>query len=190
MKKPLLLIWLVCTNVLLAQTAFSPSPTATTAGSDWNTTKITPDNALDYPWEITYGPDDYLWVTERVGEKIVRVDPNGYTSSPSVMIDLSSKVANAKQGGLMGMAIHPALYSDITTTTNNYVYAAYTYNDGGLKLRIVRLVYDNNTNSLSEDTSLDANGTIIEGLPGSADHNSGRLIIGPDLKLYYTIGDQ
>lgn len=190
MKRFILLSFFLYFISIEAQTPFSPSSSATTNGSDWSTTKITPDNALDYPWEITYGPDDYLWVTERVGEKIVRVDPNAYTSSPSVMIDLSSKVANAKQGGLMGMAIHPALYSDITTTTNNYVYAAYTYSDGGLKLRIVRLVYDNNTNSLSEDTSLDANGTIIEGLPGSADHNSGRLIIGPDLKLYYTIGDQ
>lgn len=31
---------------------------------------------------------------------------------------------------------------------------------------------------------------MLEGLPGSEDHNSGRLILGPDLKLYYTIGDQ
>lgn len=172
------------------QTPFTPSNTATTSGSDWTTTKITPDDALDYPWEITYGPDDFLWITEREGEKIVRVDPTAYTNTPAVMIDLSSKVVYAKQGGLMGMAIHPALYNDITTTTNNYVYVSYTYNDGGLKVRIARLVYDNSTKTLSEDTTLGSDGAIIEGLPGSADHNSGRLIIGPDQKIYYTIGDQ
>jgi len=29
----------------------------------------------------------------------------------------------------------------------------------------------------------------IDNIPGSNDHNSGRLTIGPDLKLYYTVGD-
>ena len=32
--------------------------------------------------------------------------------------------------------------------------------------------------------------TILDGLAASNDHNSGKLIIGPDLKLYYSIGDQ
>lgn len=188
MYKKLLFIALLCASMSYAQGPMTPLPSAVTAGADWNTTTLTADFAFDFPWEITYGPDDNLWITERVGEKIVRIGTNG--GSITTMIDLSSKVTNAKQGGLMGMAVHPALYNDITTTTNNYVYAAYTYTDGGLKLRLVRLVYDNATGTLTEDTSLDANGTILEGLPGSADHNSGRLIIGPDLKLYYTIGDQ
>lgn len=178
-------------NSLLAQISMTPSPTAVTAGTDWSTVKITANNALDYPWEITYGPDNYLWVTERVGEKIVRVNPATSTNTPLTMLDLSSKVTYSTQGGLMGMAIHPALYADITTTVNNYVFVSYTYNDGlGLQLRIARLIYNNATSTLTEDTSLDANGTIIEGLPASNDHNSGRLIFGPDLKLYYTMGDQ
>ncbi|WP_052823362.1 PQQ-dependent sugar dehydrogenase [Neotamlana sedimentorum] len=178
-------------GLLSAQTPMTPLSSAVTSGSDWETNKITTDNALDYPWEITYGPDDKLWVTERVGEKIVRVDIATSTNTPTILIDLSSKVANAKQGGLMGMAIHPDLYADINTTINNYVFVSYTYNDGGqLKLRIARLLYNNTNGTLTEDTSLDANGTILEGVPGSEDHNSGRLIIGPDLKIYYTIGDQ
>ncbi|WP_298418069.1 PQQ-dependent sugar dehydrogenase [uncultured Kordia sp.] len=186
-KKLLLLAWL-CTSFSYAQGPMTPLPSAVTSGTDWNTSTLTADFAFDFPWEITYGPDDNLWITERVGEKIVRIGTNG--GAITTLIDLSSKVVNAKQGGLMGMAIHPALYADITTTTNNYVYAAYTYNDSGLKVRLVRLVYNNAAGTLTEDTSLDTNGTILEGLPGSADHNSGRLIIGPDLKIYYTIGDQ
>ena len=30
---------------------------------------------LEAPWEITWGPDGMLWVTERMGKRIVRVDP-------------------------------------------------------------------------------------------------------------------
>lgn len=189
MKKILLIALLLsCVNIVRAQGPMTPLSSSVTSGPDWNTTNLTADFAFDFPWEITYGPDDNLWLTERVGEKIVRISTSG--GAITTMIDLDTKITNSKQGGLMGMAIHPALYTNIATTTNNYVYAAYTYTDGGLKLRIVRLVYNNATGTLTEDTSLDANGTILEGLPGSADHNSGRLIIGPDFKLYYTIGDQ
>ena len=31
---------------------------------------------------------------------------------------------------------------------------------------------------------------MLDGLPASADHNAGRLLVGPDQKLYYSIGDQ
>jgi len=188
MCKKILFLALLCISYSYAQGPMTPLPSAVTSGSDWTTTNLTADLALNFPWEITYGPDTNLWITERVGEKIVRIGTSGGTIT--TMIDLSSKITNAKQGGLMGMAIHPDLFSDVTTTTNNYVYAAYTYTDAGLKLRIVRLVYNNATGTLTEDTTLDANGALLEGLPGSADHNSGRLIIGPDSKLYYTIGDQ
>ena len=173
--------------------SMTPLSSSVTFGSDWTTTRLQndigqSDQILDFPWEVTYGPDGNLWITERVGEKIVQISTTG--GAITTMIDLSSKVENAKQGGLMGMAIHPDLYDNIATTTNNYVYAAYSYDDAGLKLRIVRLVYNNGSGTLTEDTSLDANGTLLEGVPASEDHNSGRLIFGPDSKLYYTIGDQ
>jgi len=180
-QKLLTLTFILATFISLAQPITDDT-------SNWSVTNITADGAFNFPWEITYMSGDKLWLTERVGAKITSFDIT--TSSQEVMIDLSAKVTVSKQGGLLGMAIHPDLYNDITTTTNNYVYAAYSYEDAGLKLRIVRLIYDETTNSLSEDTSLNENGAILEGLPGSADHNSGRLIIGPDLKIYYTIGDQ
>jgi glucose/arabinose dehydrogenase len=31
--------------------------------------------------------------------------------------------------------------------------------------------------------------TILENIPGSNDHNSARISIGPDLKLYYSVRD-
>ncbi|MFG6686143.1 PQQ-dependent sugar dehydrogenase [Mariniflexile sp. HNIBRBA6329] len=161
----------------------------------WTVTNITANSQLNNPYEITYFTDGYLWVTERTNKKIVRVNSVGTGNTKADMINLSGSVyQTGGQDGLMGMAIHPDLMANPGTATNNYVYVAYTFSsngaDSGRKLRIARLLYNNTTKTLAVDTSLDANGKIIEIPHASNDHNSGRLIIGPDLKLYYTIGDQ
>ena len=159
-----------------------------TTVTGWTATKLTDNNTFNNPWEITYGPDGNLWISDRSNEKIVRISTSGGTVTDMINI---SGVTSSKQGGVLGMAIHPDLYDDVTTTVNNYVFSAYTYNDGaGLQLRIIRMLYHHSDGTLSIDTSLGINGAIIEGLPASSDHNSGRLIFGPDKKLYYTIGEQ
>jgi aldose sugar dehydrogenase len=160
--------------------------------------------ALAFPWEITYGPDDSIWVTETRGYKIKKVNPR--TKGIRTVINLSSylnfdpnTVANRPQGGLMGLAIHPQLL-----TGKPYVYVAmvyYKYPTSGTtpdnstcsgttgnhpcyyKTKIIRFTY-NLTNG-----SLQSPQVVIDDLFGSNDHNSGRLAIGPDLKLYYSIGD-
>lgn len=165
--------------------------------------KRTVVSGLNAPWEVAYGPNDSLWVTENVTYLVKRVNlANGATTT---LLDLS----NAKnffpgdggrwpQGGLMGMAIHPHLYSAnaAVRAAKPWVYLAYVYerpaaqncatnsnssNPCQFKTRIVRYSYSGNTLINPE--------VILDDLPGSNDHNSGRLAIGPDLKLYYTIGD-
>lgn len=69
------------------------------------------------------------------------------------------------------------------------MYVAYTYDaDPGAALerrtKIVRYSYDTAAHTLAEPSE------IISGLEGSNDHNAGRLLYGPDDKLYYAIGDQ
>ena len=32
-------------------------------------------SGLAGPWELTWGPDNLLWVTERTGRRVTRVDP-------------------------------------------------------------------------------------------------------------------
>jgi PQQ-dependent dehydrogenase (s-GDH family) len=81
---------------------------------------------------------------------------------------------------------------------NNFVYVGYTYIDRSLPpheertptspyrflyTKIVRLTYDRATETLGNPV------TLVAGLPAGNDHNAGRLKIGPDRKLYYTIGD-
>lgn len=151
-------------------------------------------NGLEGPWEIAWGPDDWLWVTERTGGKITRVNPADGTKQ--VAIDIEEVSAPGGQDGLLGMALDPGLLQD---TGNDYVYASYTYVDtslGGIPwvtdpsspyhdlwVKIVRLTYDKATGTLSDPVDL------ISGMPAKNDHNSGRLKFGPDSKLYYTIGD-
>lgn len=163
--------------------SFSIQGTATTAvTSDFVMTKVTPNNTFNYPYALLYGSDDFLWLTERAGKKINRVNPaNG---AVDLLIDLSSSVyCTGGQDGLLSMVF------DANFATNKYVYVAYTYSidatDTGRRTKIVRYTYS----ITGSDGSLGSPYTLIQGLSGSNDHNSGKLKIGPDNKLYYTIGD-
>ncbi len=151
-------------------------------------------SGLAGPWEITWGPDDFLWVTERTAGRIIRVDPKD--GARTTAIKLPEVSAPGGQDGLLGLALHPDL---LKGTGNDYVYTAYTYVDKArgadetvtnpaspyryLYTKIVRLTYDPAAGTLGDPVEL------IAGLPASNDHNSGRMKIGPDRKLYYTIGD-
>lgn len=143
-------------------------------------TAVGPDNFLNRAWDMNYGPDGYLWVTERTEGVILRVNPDD--GSIDELVTIADVSSTAGQDGLLGIALHPQILSD-----SPYVYASYTYlQTGQRRQRIVRFTYALNGN----DGSLSSPKTLIEGLPSSNDHNSGRLLYGPDGKLYYSIGDQ
>jgi PQQ-dependent dehydrogenase (s-GDH family) len=133
------------------------------------------------PYNILYGHDGALWITERVGKNITRIDPD--TGDRLSSIPVPDVWQSAPQDGLMGMAFDP----DFNNT--HYIYVAYTYvGDQGTDLerqtKITRFTYNPENSSIAEPMDL------ISGLAGSTDHNSGRLTFGPDGMLYYTIGDQ
>jgi PQQ-dependent dehydrogenase (s-GDH family) len=152
-------------------------------------------SGLGGPWEITWGPDNMLWVTERTGKRVTRIDPASGKRSVAITIDEVS--APGGQDGLLGMALHPEL---LQGTGNDYVYVAYTYVDQNkgpvatiadpkspyrfLYGKVVRLTYNKANGTLSNPVNL------ITGVPAGNDHVSGRLKIGPDRKLYFTVGDQ
>src|SRR6185295_7352968 len=50
-------------------------------------TVLSPNDVLQFPWEITYGPDASLWLTEAKGYKAYRVDPN--TGVKTTILDIS-----------------------------------------------------------------------------------------------------
>src|SRR5690606_11224037 len=51
-------------------------------------TTLSGDGLLADPWEITYGPDNNLWITEAKGYKVHKIDPN--TGVSSTVLDLSN----------------------------------------------------------------------------------------------------
>ncbi|MDQ6889148.1 MAG: PQQ-dependent sugar dehydrogenase [Bacteroidota bacterium] len=162
---------------------------------------VNPGYQLNSGWELTWGPDDSLWVTENFDYKVDRINP--VDGGKTTLIDLSAakdftNPPKWPQGGLMGMAIHPSMYSEWPNPSKPWVYLAYVYhyssttgcsNGSGpcyFNTKIVRYDYDRTTHSLTNPV------VVIASLNGSNDHNSGRLTIGNvsgTPYLFYTIGD-
>jgi len=135
------------------------------------------------PFQLVWGPDDYLWVTERTAGRVTRVLPSDGSATPAITI---GDLRPDGPGGLLGMALDPGL---LKGTGNDHVYVAYTYDADAhpttvrLRTKIVRLTYDPRARMLGTPRD------ILLNLPAGNDHQGGRLIIGPDRKLYFTIGD-
>ena len=139
---------------------------------------------LSDPWALNWGPDDMIWLTERTSGEVTRVDP--ITGAQQVLLALEDVYSGPQHEGLLGMALHPEL---LQGTGNDYVYIAYTINNGTEEdpdpsAQIVRYTYNRDLQQLVEPMPL------ISGLPAWNDHNAGRVVFGPDGKIYYSIGDQ
>jgi PQQ-dependent dehydrogenase (s-GDH family) len=135
------------------------------------------------PFQLIWGPDDYLWVTERTAGRVTRVLPTN--GSKTIAITIADVLAD-DPGGLLGMALDPGLLKGAGT---DHVYVAYTYDADRdpatvtRRTKIVRFTYDPRAHALGNPRD------ILTGLPAGTDHQGGRLVIGPDRKLYFTIGD-
>ena len=162
------------------------------------------------PWEIIYGPDKKLWITETKGYRVSLIDPA--TGKKKIILDLNAEknfprydiiadeIDGGKklpQGGLMGMALHPRLLED-----KPYVYLAYVYYFSGAdnnpkasnaegkknyyKAKIARYRFDQKAQKLIDPV------VLCDTIPASNDHNGGRLLLAPvndQNYLFYAVGD-
>lgn len=179
------------------------APTVVSAGrmkEVYQQTTLSSVNTLDNPWEVTYGPDGKLWITESKGYRLYRMDP--VTGARDTILDVSQGStflpladqtfnmtynigANNPQGGFAGLALHPKLMAAVGAV--NYVYVSYVYSyqsntdPNGIFYtnRLVRFTYNTGTGKLESPVSL------CDTLPGSNDHNSQRMIIAPVGSTYY-----
>lgn len=89
---------------------------------------------------------------------------------------LKKQLSAAPEAGLLGFVLAP----DFTTT--NIAYAYYTYEEGSAQFnRVVTLILIDNK---WQETDL-----LIDRIQSGTYHHGGRLKIGPDSKLYVTVGD-
>lgn len=128
---------------------------------------------LNVPWEILWGPDDFIWATERNG-RISRINPETGTKQTLVTIPDCYEYS---ESGLLGMQLHPN-FND-----NPYVYVAYNYNSGGNKVKLVRYTY---TGTALTDALI-----LLTGITASSggNHSGARLLMLPDQTLLMTTGD-
>ena len=147
------------------------------------------------PWEIQYGPDNMLWLTE-FGGKVSRVDPETGTkqvvyTAPDVYAG-SSQEMNQPCGkpigsGTLGLALHP----EFTNPATPYIYFMYSYNAGNetapdTRFKIRRLTW--NSTSQSVTSAID----IVTGISNGYDHFGGRMMIISQNNvpyLFVTVGD-
>ena len=139
---------------------------------------------LSAPWEVIWGPDDYLWITERTAGRVIRVNPTTGAIAPAVKID-EVYPGTSWHEGLLGMALHPDL---LKGSGRDYVYVTYTYDaDPGpalaRRLKVRRYTYSAASGTLVDPLE------VITDLPAHDDHGGGRLVFGPDQKLYLSRGD-
>ncbi len=129
-------------------------------------------SGLDTPWEILWGPDDHIWITER-GGRVSRLDPE--TGELTELLTISG-VHEQGESGLLGLGLHPNF------PTEPHIFVVYNYlEDSRIRERLVRYTYSNGTIS-------DPN-TLLEGISGASTHNGSRIVIDANQKLYMTTGD-
>lgn len=128
---------------------------------------------LNTPWELLWGPDNFLWMTER-GGRISRVNPATGEVLPLLTI---ADVTAAGEGGLLGMALAPQ-----PTIGTLQVFVVYNYTDAGvLKEKLVRYTYAGG--------ALTSPLVLLGNLPAASIHSGSRLLVLPDNTLLMSTGD-
>ncbi len=126
---------------------------------------------LNIPWSIEKS-DHIFYLTERSGS-IVKIE-NGEMERQTV--ELKKELATASEAGLLGFVLAPDFKQ------SNLAYAYYTFEDrSGQFNRLITLRFEDNV--WREEKIL------LDNIPSGTYHHGGRIKIGPDGKLYATVGD-
>jgi glucose/arabinose dehydrogenase len=187
-----LMMTMVCVGMLAAcesneNSESQPSATATAAEAtdkpqeaETNEPAETDDTAAAYevlaqelhvPWVITFD-EDIVYISEREGN-IVKVDGNKMTRQA---VHLKKGVHGVGEGGFLGFLLAPDF------AKSKLAYAYHTYEEKGRILNRVVLLKQNGE-------QWDEVRALLEGIPGAANHDGGRMAFGPDKLLYVTTGD-
>ena len=161
----------------LAAHAQAPAPVLTTfpVGTTTVTASALAGN-LTTIWELAWGPDNFIWMTERAG-RISRVNPA--TGQVSLLLALPDVTEN-NESGLLGLAIDAAPTG--LAAGSYWVFVVYNYTDqGALKEKLVRYTYANGAL---------ANPLVLLGnIVATTNHSGSRLLLLRDRTILMTTGD-
>jgi glucose/arabinose dehydrogenase len=157
----------------------SPTPSATSAAPTPTPTPTVPAEArlvlagevasgLAVPWGVAFLPDGSALVGERDTGRVLWLVTTGGDPVVVGTLDVRSRVDQAGESGLLGLALHP---------TEDVLYAYTSVGEGN---RVVRMPY---AGSLGEPE------VVLDGIGASVHHNGGGLAFGPDGALYVSTGD-
>lgn len=123
------------------------------------------------PWEIAWGPDNWIWYSEQAG-KVWKVNPE--TGEKKHLLTISD-VWMKRTTGLLGMVIHP--------NQKDFPYLFLDYTAEKEKQYITKLVrYEINGDTL-------INPQILLEIEASTGHNGSRLVLQDDQHLFWATGD-
>ncbi len=161
MKTKILLLLLGSMHLLMAQPNVKLSPLAT------GFTAIT---------DISHAGDQRIFIAEKSGF-IKIVDKSGLVN-PVPYLDISTKVLNQGEGGLLGLAFHP------NYATNGYFYVNTINKSGNTELTRYQVAALN-----PDKADTNSRTVLLTFTQPFSNHNGGDLNFGPDGYLYISSGD-
>lgn len=171
--------------LLLAAVALGPWPRAAGAGSSTQgeaaaATEVVLEpvlSGLNSPLYVTNAHDgsNRLFIVEQPG-RIKVLQPG--SSTPTIFLDIASRIVSGGERGLLGLAVHPQF------STNRRFFVNYTRQpDGATVIAEYRASASNPNVADTSETVL-----LVIAQP-FANHNGGMIEFGPDQFLYIGMGD-
>ncbi|HZW71457.1 MAG TPA: PQQ-dependent sugar dehydrogenase, partial [Hanamia sp.] len=128
-------------------------------------------SGLNVPWEIAWGSDNTIWITEQSGT-VSRIDPENGRKKVLLVIP---QVWRKRTSGLLGMALSPDMKNE------PFVFLDYAFLKDSIPFsRLVRYTYSN-------DTLI--NPLVLLEIPARDGHYGSRITISPDKKVIWATGD-